>query len=423
MTDMQGKYIEDSRRAFALFALCWVLYACSYLGRLNYSSVMLEMVGEGLMTKGQAGLVNTVFLFFYAAGQLINGMLGDRHSPRWMLFIGSCGAGLCNLLGPLAHSYAMILILRALNGYFMAMLWPPMLRVFGQMLMPRDRVRYTIHMTSSMAAGSLGAYPLASAMLALTGWQGAFILPGALLVIMSVVWLVVFGRLERFWKRNGEYSEEEFAQPKQPAATGSLPFRRMMLIPGVLIALGPVVLHGMIKDGVTSWVPAYVTEIFSVEPAFAALVTTLLPIVNLTGAAAAKFVYERICRNEFGASAIFFAIATAALTVLLTLGNVSLVVTLICFALVTSSTLAINTLFVSILPLRFVKHGRASTLSGTLNAVAYAGSAAAAAAIGFLSERFGWGANVASWLISMALALLMCIAGRHMRLEPEQGTK
>lgn len=103
---------------------------------------------------------------------------------------------------------------------------------------------------------------------------------------------------------------------------------------------------------------------------------------------------------------------------LLTLGNMSLVVTLVCFALVTSSTLAINTLFVSILPLRFVQHGRASTLSGTLNAVAYAGSAAAAA-IGFLSERFGWGAKVASWLIGMALALVMCIAGRHARFLPK----
>lgn len=420
MNNMHGKYIADSRRAFSLFALCWALYGCSYLGRQNYSSVMAEMVIEGLMTKSQAGLVNTVFYVFYAAGQLINGMLGDKYSPRWMLFIGSCGAGLCNLLGPLADSYAMILILRALNGYFMAMLWPPIIRVFGQMLMPNDRVRYSIHITSAIAVGSLGAYLLSSAMLTLTGWQGAFVLPGVLLVIMSVVWLVAFGRLENFWQHHGQPSEEETAQPEQPASTGSLSFWRMMLIPGVLISLGPVVLHGMIKDGVTSWVPAYVTEIFSVEPAFAALVTTLLPIVNLTGAAAAKYVYERICRNEFGASAIFFGIATAALAVLLTLGDRSLVVTLVCFALVTSSTLAISTLFVNILPLRFVRYGRASTLSGALNAVAYAGSAAAAAAIGFLSEHFGWGANVASWLISMAIALVMCIAGRHARLLPKE---
>lgn len=419
MKSLQAKYITDSRRAFGLFALCWALYGCSYLGRQNYSSVMAGMVVEGLMTKGQAGLVNTVFYVFYAAGQLINGVLGDRYSPRWMLFIGSCGAGLCNLLAPLADSYAWILLLRALNGYFMAMLWPPMLRVFGQMLLPRDRMRYTIHMTSAMAAGSLGAYLLSSAMLVLTGWEGAFVLPGVLLVGMSAVWLVAFGRLEAFWKRSGQPSQEETAQPAQPTPAGRLPFRRMLLIPGVMIALGPVVLHGMIKDGVTSWVPAYVTEIFQTEPAFAALVTTLLPIVNLTGAAAAKLVYERICRNEFGAAAIFFAIATAALAVLLTLGDLSLILTLVCFALVTSSTLAINTLFVSILPLRFVQHGRASTLSGALNAVAYAGSAAAAAAIGFLSERFGWGANVASWLIGMALALAMCLAGRHVRLTPK----
>ena len=207
MSNTHGKYIADSRRAFGLFALCWALYGCSYLGRQNYSSVMAEMVIEGLMTKGQAGLVNTVFYVFYAAGQLINGMLGDKYSPRWMLFIGSCGAGLCNLLGPMADSYAMILVLRALNGYFMAMLWPPMIRVFGQMLMPRDRVRYTIHMTSAMAAGSLGAYLLSSAMLALTGWQGAFVLPGILLVIMSVVWLVSFGRLETFWQHHGQPAE------------------------------------------------------------------------------------------------------------------------------------------------------------------------------------------------------------------------
>lgn len=418
---MQRKYIADSGRAFGLFALCWALYGCSYLGRLNYSSVMLDMIGEGLMSKGEAGLVNTVFFIAYAAGQLINGVLGDRYSPRWMLFIGSCGAGLCNLLGALAESYVLILTLRALNGYFMAMLWPPMMRVFGQMLPPGPRVRYTIHMTSAMAAGTLCAYLLSSAMLTLSNWRGAFAAPGVLLLGMSVIWLIAFGRLERYCAHHGQPApEEEARQVARNGATSSLSFWQMLCIPGVLVALGPVVLHGMIKDGVTAWVPTYVTEVFSIEPAFAALVTTLLPIVNLTGAVAAQFVYNRICKNEFGASAIFFAVATAALAVLLICGEASLPLTLVCFALVTSSTLAINTLFVSVLSLRFGRYGRASTLSGTLNAVAYAGSAAAAAAIGFLAEKFGWGANVASWLIGMAIALLLCIAGRRTRLEPKQ---
>lgn len=418
---MHGRYIADPKRAFGLFALCWALYGCSYLGRLNYSSVMVDMIAEGLMSKGQAGLINTIFFVAYAAGQLINGVLGDKYSPRWMLFIGSAGAGLCNLLGGMTSSYPLILALRALNGYFMAMLWPPMLRVFGQMLLPKERVRYTIHMTSAMAAGTLGAYLISAAMLNLFSWRAAFYAPGALLMAMSLLWLVAFGRLEAYSERHGQPSpEEELRQTARSAQEGRLSFWRMMIIPGVLVSLVPVVLHGMIKDGVTSWVPTYITEAFGIEPAFSALVTTLLPIVNLTGAVAAQFVYNRICKNEFGAAAIFFAIAAAALALLLTLGGSSLVITLAAFALVTSSILAINTLFVGMLPLRFGRYGRASTLSGTLNAIAYAGSAAAAAAIGFLSERFGWGATVFSWLAAMAIALVFSIVGVRCRLEPER---
>ena len=143
-------------------------------------------------------------------------------------------------------------------------------------------------------------------------------------------------------------------------------------------------------------------------------------MVNLTGAVAAQFVYNRISRNEFTASALFFTLAIAALSALLLWGQNSLVLTLILFALITSSTLAINTLLVSILPLRFERYGRASSLSGALNAVAYAGSAAAAAAIGFLSQRFGWGATIFSWLAITVVALIFCLAGTKSRLDVKQ---
>ena len=107
-----------------LFGLCWVVYFSSYLGRLNFSGVMSQMMAENLMDKSQAGLVNTVFFVTYAAGQLINGVLGDRCSPRWMLFIGCMGAGICNLMGGVTRNFGVILLLRALDGYFMAMLGP-----------------------------------------------------------------------------------------------------------------------------------------------------------------------------------------------------------------------------------------------------------------------------------------------------------
>ena len=38
----------DKRGASYLLAICWIVYFCSYLGRLNYSSVMSELIGTVL---------------------------------------------------------------------------------------------------------------------------------------------------------------------------------------------------------------------------------------------------------------------------------------------------------------------------------------------------------------------------------------
>lgn len=410
---MLSRRIVKKSRVWMLFGLCWMVYFSSYLGRLNFSGVMSQMMAENLLNKSQAGLVNTVFFVAYAAGQLINGVLGDRCSPRWMLFIGCLGAGLCNLAGGATQNFGTILLLRALDGYFMAMLWPPMLRIFAEMLTEKDMVRCSIHMSSAVAAGTLAAYLLSAGMLKWFGWRAAFYAPGVWMLLMAVAWAAGFGWLQAYCQREGELIESESRSSGQP----SLAFWKMMTIPGVLMMLIPVIMHGVLKDGVTSWVPAYITETFHTEPAFSVLVTTLLPIVNLSGAFAAQFVFNKIAHNEFKASALFFLMAIAALGALLMWGQNSLVLTLVLFALITSSTLAINTLLVSILPLRFERYGRASSLSGALNAVAYAGSAAAAAAIGFLSQNFGWGATIFSWLAITVLALLFCLAGMRSRLD------
>lgn len=413
---MNKRVMADRRRVAGLFMLCWLVYFSSYLGRLNFSGVMSQMIHENLFDKSHAGLINTVFFITYALGQLINGILGDRCSPRSMLFIGCMGAGVCNILGGMATEFSYILLLRACNGYFMAMLWPPIIRVFAEMLAPDDMVRCSIHMSSAVAAGNLAAYLLASAMLNVQGWQAAFWVPGLWMVIMGILWFFAFGSMQKYCRTNGRIIENDAAANHAPEGKPALSFWKMLAIPGVLMCIVPVIMNGVLKDGVTSWIPTYITEVFGLKPAFAVLVTTLLPIVNLSGAAAAQWVYNKISKNELRASALFFALASAALGALMLWGKTSVIFTLMLFALITASMLAISTLIVSILPLRFERYGRASSLSGAMNAIAYLGSAAAAAAIGFLSERFGWGATIFSWCAITVTAFIFCIVGSKCRM-------
>lgn len=92
----------------------------------------------------------------------------------------------------------------------------------------------------------------------------------------------------------------------------------------IMMIVFPVFVHGMLKDGVTSWVPTYINETFCTSASFSILVTTVLPIVNLSGAYIAKYVYRKLNGQEEKAASVFFLAATAALISLLLAGNKSL---------------------------------------------------------------------------------------------------
>ena len=84
--------------AFVLFALCWAAYFTSYIGRLNYSSAMPEMLRLSVLDKSQAGFISMSYFFAYGIGQLINGFLGDKMHPRKIIFTGLFLAGVMNIV-------------------------------------------------------------------------------------------------------------------------------------------------------------------------------------------------------------------------------------------------------------------------------------------------------------------------------------
>lgn len=73
----------------------------------------------------------------------------------------------------------------------------------------------------------------------------------------------------------------------------------------MLILLFPIMVHGMLKDGVTTWVPTYISENFLTSPSFSVLITTLLPIFNLAGAYLARYIYQKCKNNETRAASVF----------------------------------------------------------------------------------------------------------------------
>lgn len=403
------KKISDEKMALLLFVLCWAAYFTSYIGRLNYSSAMTAMIGEQVLSKTEAGFISMVYFFAYGIGQLTNGFLGDRFHPGKMIFTGLAVAAGANFLMGMTNSFVLMTVIWGINGYAQAMIWPPIIRIFAEMLEEKQKMKYCVNIVSSQVVGTLAAYLLAAAVMWLAGWRSVFGAAALCLAVMAVVWLRGFHKVEKF---SMEHGKEAPAAGQKAAGQIQASFSRVLAVSGLILVIFPVVIHGMLKDGVTSWVPTYISETFLTSPSLSILVTTVLPVINLTGAYAAQTVYSKCRKREVETAAVFFAAATAALAGLRLAGDLSIILTAVLFAVITASMMAVNTIFVNLLPLRFEKTGRVSTVSGFLNAMAYLGTAVSTFTIGVMVERFGWSVTIDTWVALTAAALILCLLKR-----------
>ncbi|HCA70457.1 MAG TPA: MFS transporter, partial [Lachnospiraceae bacterium] len=316
--------------------------------------------------------------------------------------------GLANVAMGISHSAVWMALSWGANGYFQAMIWAPIIRIFAEMLHGEDRVNCSVNIVSSQIIGTLLSYLLSAGVLAIADWPWVFIAAAILLAATSLLWSAGFWDVCRHREAVGEESgiKEEH---KQEEGEVQISFGKLMISSGIMTLLIPIMVHGMLKDGVTAWVPTYISESFGIAASFSVLLTSILPVVNLSGAYLARSVYRRT-RERIGLSVLaFFATATAGLLLLCTVGGLSPVLATCFLAVITASMMAVNTLVVNIYPLRFRRYGRVSGVSGFLNAMAYLGTAISTFTTGLIVQYWGWQTTIYVWLAVTVLAGLICL--------------
>lgn len=396
--------ISSKSMVLLLFTSCWVVYFISYSGRLNYSAAIPQLLSEGVLDKSQAGAIGTVYFGFYACGQLLNGLLGDRLKPLVMLVSGMLLSALANVFMALSGDFLPMCVAWGINGYAQAMIWPPMVYIFTSMLKKDTMVKCFTNLATSIAAGTLFAYFMSAMILKSLSWQWIFIAPSVLIIAAAFIFSAAFKRVKKHVETNGEY---EPIESTGETVGGKSPVK-MLLSPALLLLIIPVFSHGVIKDGLTAWVPTYINESFNAGPVTAVLVSMVLPVVNISGAYLAAFL-KKIIKNEGKISAVLFSVAGISLLGIFIFGSSSLTVCLILLAVASACMLAVNTVYISYIPIKYAAMGRSSTISGFLNATAYGGAAISSAAIGAVSAGMGWNAVMLCFVIMVAIALIISL--------------
>ena len=292
------------------------------------------------------------------------------------------------------------------NGLCQALVWPPMARLVADMTHGKQTVSIVLALSFTSPVGMLSAYLFSAVMLEKKGWQYSFWFAAIWLLAVAVFWFLSILKMEQragFIHRKAVRTAKPQEQQEREEAG------KRILASGILWIGVATFIHGVLKDGLTTWIPTYLTERFLIAPSFSVLLTTILPIVNLSGVYLADYTNRKIFKNETGTAAAGYAIAFLFLvTMIIGIGS-SVYGTVAVFAVVTSMMTAVNTVFISLLPIHFQKEGKVATVSGILNAVTYLGSAVASVLFGWTAEKAGWTGTEMVWCFCAATGMIVCL--------------
>ena len=401
----KGRF-TDPRAMRALFFLCWISYVFTYLGRLNYAACLVEIVAEEGWSKSQAGLIATGFFLCYGLGQLVNGYIGDKLSPKVMVFSGLFCSGLVNLFFPFMNSASLAAVLWCVNGFVQSMIWSPIVRQLSSWLPAEKRQQACVNMNGTVPIGTLAVYGMSALIVYLGNWKYVFFTSGILLTIMSFFWFLGISSLE------ARLEAEEFppapAVSNPAAAEKTVSLGRLAVLSALPLCLLGLFMQGMLKDGVTTWIPTFLEENFGLTAAASILCTTIVPIINLGGVYLGSWINRKFFKNEVLTAAVFFIVGLTALMLLTFAPIHSAILSLLLLAVTTTFMMGINTLLASMMPHYFIHFGVCYTVTGHLNSAVYMGSAASSYGNGAIVEYFGWNAIMYIWCICAVLGILFC---------------
>ncbi len=398
---------SQKSRAGLLIFLCWLVYSVSYLGKVNYSANITSIIDFYHVTKAQAGIAPTFFFFAYGIGQVINGLFCKNYNIKWMVFGSLIISAVINFIIGISSNFDIIKWLWMLNGIALAILWPSIIRLLSETLPQKDLGRATLAMGTTVASGTLVVYGLSSLYNFFNNFKLAFYTSTFMGTLVAVFWLLSYNKSVKMAKseRSEEFEKYESninVADKKEQTTSEKKIFYILICALCFCAVGV----NLIKDGLTTWLPAILKEEYSLTDSLSILLTLFLPVVAIFGNLFAQQVHKKIPDYVTHCSVKFFAILVCIGVIIASISLKQIVITLA--GLMAASFLAssLNSLLTGVFPMFMRTKLNSGLYAGVLNGFCYVGSTISSYGLGSIADNFGWNAV---FFTLMGFCALCCI--------------
>ncbi len=357
-----------------IIVLCWLVYTMAYLGRYSYNSNISLIMDDFGINHAGAGLVTTCFFFAYGIGQVVNGLMCRRYNKKYLfpivLFISSA----LNLL-VLVVPFGCIKYMWLLNGFLQSCLWSSIINILGRNLDSNHLNRALLLMSTTATIGTAITYGSSAFFVWLGNYRLIFLFAPVVMSVIGVLWLLIFR----------DKQEETVEEKEENKGKGSV---KSVLYIFVALAFFAVV-DNLVKDGLSTWVPAILTEEYGLKDEVSILSSIVLPVLGTFGAIVALNL-NKIIKNFVSLSTVLFAMAAVIIFIIMNLGESGAWIMVVCFGVVMCMMHGINNVITSIAPLKMRDKAEPGKLAGILNGCCYMGSTISSYGLGAIADRGGW---------------------------------
>lgn len=258
------KKISTNFYAWLIVGLLWFVALLNYLDRLLIASMRDPIVESIPMSDARFGLLTSVFLWVYGILSPFGGYFADKYSRKKVIVLSLFVWSAVTLWTGYVHSFAEMLVARAMMGISEACYIPAALALIADYHKGNTRsLANGLHISglyAGMALGGVGGF-IADAW----GWRYAFHLFGGIGVAYGVLMFLI---LKDFPKESKERSVSS-TQPDKIEATGEFSVKdSLKKLFGTSSYWVLIIYNGAIGMAfwlIYSWLPTYIKEQFGLR--------------------------------------------------------------------------------------------------------------------------------------------------------------
>ncbi len=392
----------------------WMTYGAFYFCRTNLSAAVPGMGlatsegGLGLSSQ-ETGWILASLKIAYGLGQLLNGQLAERFSPRILLALGMFGSAALNLLFGFSTGFYFLLFVWATNGFCQSLGWPATVRVVGNWIPVLKRgkaigiigtgYQVTLGVTYFVAAQSAQAF----------GWRAALYVPAILLTAAGIFMLACVR--EQPSLESIDQNPETLAQRTKKDSQFTWYQTLMITLSNPTLWLLGISL-GLLnacRYGFLDWGVAHLMEVQDIGVGKAGLNYVVLAIGAAAGSFVAGWATDRFFGSRRAPVICLLLVCLSVLTLMYeSVAQSSAWGTVLLLMVIGFCIYGPQVLLVGTAPADLARYGTAAAAAGFVNFLGYMGASAGDVITGYFidSDNGGWQVAIyiwAGWAIAAAV--------------------